>query len=290
LNEEVKASGQLLNNNSKGIIELINDFDPIDENQEQIIIDNCERNLKRGRLLLLIVGDGIRESVEDMVTYLSSSPQLQFTLGLVELQVFKNPNSEGLIIIPNLITRTREIIRAVIKIENSSTNSNITIETDFEEEGPKTQYTRTTITEDDFFEQLKQNVDLENVVFARLILNEAKEKGYYIDWNQGSFAVKYADPKGSGIKVTLFVTDRKGLFYIGYNSKQLSRLGFSNEISEEFTRRTASLIPGLNPHPTHLGFGNKYSNLNEIKPVYAEFMKEVETLVSKIEQLSIESD
>lgn len=132
-------------------------------------------------------------------------------------------------------------------------------------------------------------MDLENVVFARLILNEAKEKGYYIDWNQGSFAVKYPDPKGSGIKVTLFVTDRKGLFYIGYNSKQLSRLGFSNEISEEFTRRTASLIPGLNPHPTHLGFWNRYSNLNEIKPVYAEFMKEVETLVSRIEELSIES-
>ena len=151
LNESIKVSNQLFNNNSKGIIDLIKEFDLIDENQEQIIIDNIDRNLKRGRLLLLIVGDGIRESVEEMVDYLSNTPQIQFTLGLVELQVYKNPNTEtDLIVIPNLITRTREITRAIIKIENNSQNNQVLIETDFKEEKQKTNYTRTTISEDDF--------------------------------------------------------------------------------------------------------------------------------------------
>ena len=96
LNESIKAPGK------DNIIELIKKFEFIDEQQEQILIDNIERNLKRGRFLLLIVGDGIRESVEDMVDFLSGSPQLQFTLGLIELQVYKDPNSmEDLIVIPN---------------------------------------------------------------------------------------------------------------------------------------------------------------------------------------------
>jgi hypothetical protein len=283
LNESVKVSSQLLNNNTKGIIELIKEFDLIDENQEQIIIDNIERNLKRGRFLLLIVGDGIRESVEDMVDYLSSTPQIQFTLGLVELQVYKNPNAENdLIVIPNLITRTKEITRAIIKIENSNPNNVVTVETDFKEEKTKSQSFRTTITEDDFFEQLKQNTDSENVEFAKQILKTSKEKGFYIDWNQGSFVTKLLDPNGSGQKITLFVTDKKGLFYIGaWTASQLEKLGINKQLSYDFAERTAKIL-NLKIDPNYLGNWNKYSTIREIKLVFEEFMKEVDLFVKNI--------
>ena len=56
LNESIKQSNEIFQNKSKGIIDLIKEFDLIEESDEQIIIDNIERNLKRGRLLLLIVG------------------------------------------------------------------------------------------------------------------------------------------------------------------------------------------------------------------------------------------
>ena len=231
LNDGVKNSSQLYNNNSKGIIELIKDFENIEEHEEYKIIDNIERNLKRGRFLLLIVGDGIRESVEEMVDFLSNTPQIQFTLGLVELQFYKNPNVEGeLIAIPNLITRTREITRAIVKIENSTTGS-VTIETDFIEEKVKPITVRTTITEDDFFEQLQQNTDYESAEFAKHILATVKEKGYFVEWQQGAFVAKILDPNGSGSKITLFVTDRKGLFYLMQSGDQLKRLGMSNDIS-----------------------------------------------------------
>ncbi|MDI9365449.1 MAG: hypothetical protein QM541_10890 [Flavobacterium sp.] len=285
LNDAVKVSSQLLNNNTKGVIELIKEFDLIDESQEQIIIDNIDRNFKRGRLLLLIVGDGIRESVEDMVEYLSNTPQVQFTLGLVELQVYKNPNIENdLIVIPNLITRTKEITRAIIKIENSTTNNVINVETDFKEEKSKSQATRNTISEDDFFEQLKQNTDNESCEFAKYILKNSIEKGYYIEWNSGSFVTKLLDPNGSGQKVTLFVTDRKGLFYIGWTLIQLSRLGLSKEPSIEFAKQTASLVKGLKPNPNHLDSWNKYSTIKEIKPVFTEFMNEVDKFVERINE------
>lgn len=282
LNDGVKKSSQLYNNNSKGIIELIKDFENIEEHEEYKIVDNIERNLKRGRFLLLIVGDGIRESVEEMVDFLSNTPQIQFTLGLVELQFYKNPNVEGeLIAIPNLITRTREITRAIVKIENS-TNGNVTIETDFIEEKIKPITARTTITEDDFFEQLQQNTDYESAEFAKHILATVKEKGYFVEWRQGAFVAKILDPNGSGSKITLFVTDRKGLFYLMQSGDQLKRLGMSNEISLVYAKNTSELIKGLFPHPNHPDCWNKYATIKEIKPVFPEFMNEVDNYVENI--------
>ncbi len=282
LNDGVKNSSQLYNNNSKGIIELIKDFENIEEHEEYKIIDNIERNLKRGRFLLLIVGDGIRESVEEMVDFLSNTPQIQFTLGLVELQFYKNPNVEGeLIAIPNLITRTREITRAIVKIENSTTG-NVTIETDFIEEKVKPITARTTITEDDFFEQLQQNTDYESAEFAKHILATVKEKGYFVEWRQGAFVAKILDPNGSGSKITLFVTDRKGLFYLMQSGDQLKRLGMSNEISLVYAKNTSELVKGLFPHPNHPDCWNKYATIKEIKPVFAEFMNEVDNYVENI--------
>jgi hypothetical protein len=280
LNDKIKTSKL-----SKGIIEQLREFEPLDEYDEQVIIDNVERNLKRGRFLLLIVGDGIRESVEDMVEYLSNYSQLQFTLGLVELQVYKSPNSnDDLIVIPNLITRTKEITRAIIKIDNSTQSNNVTIETNFKEE--KITSNQTTITEDDFFEQLQQNTDAETTRFSKQILNDAKEKGYLIDWNLGSFVVKYLDPNGSGQKISLFVVDRKGLFYLIQSGEQLKRLGLSNESANNFAERTAALLVGIEQHSKNLDTWNKYGKTKMINEVYSRFMEEVDHYVERINEES----
>ena len=217
-----------------------------------------------------------------MVDFLSNTPQIQFTLGLVELQFYKNPNLEGeLIAIPNLITRTREITRAIVKIENSTTGS-VTIETDFIEEKVKPITVRTTITEDDFFEQLQQNTDYESAEFAKHILATVKERGYFVEWRQGAFVAKIFDQNGSGSKITLFVTDRKGLFYLMQSGDQLKRLGMSNEISLIYAKNTSALVKGLFPHPNHPDCWNKYTTIKDIKPVFNEFMKEVDTYVENI--------
>jgi hypothetical protein len=286
LNESIKQSNELFQNKSKGIIDLIKEFDLIEESDEQIIIDNIERNLKRGRLLLLIVGDGIRESVEDMVDYLQSTAQLQFTLGLVELQVFKNPNNESdLIVIPNLITRTREITRAIIKIENNSTNNIVSIETDFKEEKQKTNYTRSTITEDDFFEQLLQNTDRESLEIAKHILQVSKDKGFYIDWKTASFAVKYRDPNGSGQKITLYIVTKEGNFYIRSSSWQMQNLGLNGNSGLIFGKKTAELF-NLNIKPKYPDSWNKEPKIKEIYPKFDKFMEEVEIMINEINEQS----
>jgi hypothetical protein len=51
---------------------------------EQHFHDALTANLRRGRFLLLIVGDGIREGVEAIAEYLQVHSGLHFSLGLVE--------------------------------------------------------------------------------------------------------------------------------------------------------------------------------------------------------------
>lgn len=77
--------------------------------------DNLTINLRRGRFLLLIVGDGIREGVEAIAEYLQTHAELHFTLGLVELPIFEAPNGDR-IVMPRILARTHVIRREVVAI------------------------------------------------------------------------------------------------------------------------------------------------------------------------------
>jgi hypothetical protein len=76
--------------------------------------DALTLNLRRGRFLLLIVGDGIREGVEAITEYLQAHAGLHFTLGLVEMPIFEMPGASGRIVAPRVLARTQVVTRTVI--------------------------------------------------------------------------------------------------------------------------------------------------------------------------------
>lgn len=77
--------------------------------------DSITHNLKRGRFLLLIVGDGIRESVEAITEYLQNHSGSNFTLGLIEFPIFKLPDG-NMLAVPRILARTTSIVRNVITV------------------------------------------------------------------------------------------------------------------------------------------------------------------------------
>src|SRR5207253_8028936 len=89
---------------------------------EMASTDAVKRSLRYGRLLLLIVGDGIREGVEEMATYLQNAPNLQFTLGLVEIGCYSvgaGAAAPSTLLVPRVVMRTAEVTRAIVQIEMS---------------------------------------------------------------------------------------------------------------------------------------------------------------------------
>src|ERR1700719_3946724 len=77
--------------------------------------DALTANLRRGRFLLLIVGDGIREGVEAIAEYLQLHAGLHFSLGLVELPIYVMPNGDRWVA-PRVLARTALVTRNVVAV------------------------------------------------------------------------------------------------------------------------------------------------------------------------------
>jgi hypothetical protein len=85
------------------------------ETDEITFNDALTHNLRRGRFLLLIIGDGIREGVEAIGDYLQAHAGLHFSLGLVELPIFALPDGSQ-IVVPRVLARTALITRTVVAL------------------------------------------------------------------------------------------------------------------------------------------------------------------------------
>lgn len=107
--ERMCLSGQT-SSEIKSLYELV--ADQGDGLEEAAFVDAVSRNLDRGRILALAVGDGIRSKAEKLADLLDSSVHSQFTFALVELSIYENPDG-GYFIVPSTLAKTSMIPRQV---------------------------------------------------------------------------------------------------------------------------------------------------------------------------------
>lgn len=205
------------------------------ELSEPEFVDNVSRNLKRGRFLLMIVGDGIRESVELISDYLQEHAHLNFSFALVEERIYQLPESQGsrLLVQPRIIARTVEIERAVVRIDDGK----IVCEASKPKApGDKPSPKRSTITEQVFYEELgKIDPDLPGRV--RSFFERVRAVGLRVELQRGAairspdgyyhFGAFYPD----GTAMNWSITNRT-------NSQGIP------EVGEEYLDRLAALFPG----------------------------------------------
>jgi hypothetical protein len=84
--------------------------------------DAFDRLRRDGDVLLLIVADSIRSSVERLVQWMNKTiGSAPYKLGLVELGIYQLPNQER-ILIPKTLLRTREASRHVVTVNLTGSN------------------------------------------------------------------------------------------------------------------------------------------------------------------------
>ena len=128
-------------------------------------IDAVSNNLARGRILVLVVGDGIRREAEALGALLQSHAGAHFTFALVELAAWCNPTSGDFLIIPDILAQTVMIERGVVRLENGVLQ--VQAATAKATEKPNS------ISEEMFFEELaKLNMTLPSSVRAFLAIIE----------------------------------------------------------------------------------------------------------------------
>ncbi|USD62400.1 hypothetical protein J4N45_23825 [Vibrio sp. SCSIO 43140] len=86
---------------------------------EAPFIDAVQRNLSKGRFLLLVVGDGIREGAFEIKDFLNANASMEFSFAMVEMQIFHMPG-EQLLVNPQIMHKTEITERRVISLNQIS--------------------------------------------------------------------------------------------------------------------------------------------------------------------------
>jgi hypothetical protein len=117
--------------NVRSLFELVKEHNPsLDEAR---FIDAVSTNLKYGRFLLVIAGDGIREGVENLTDFLDRLGRLEFTFGLVEVGIYRLPDGP-LLFQPRVLAKTMIVRRSVVRV---SRDAQIEFEEGGEDEEPR---------------------------------------------------------------------------------------------------------------------------------------------------------
>lgn len=221
------AIGKTQKTSKKSLFQLVSEYSDVDE---QDFIDSVSRNLRRGRFLLLIIGDGIRENVEQMAEFLQKYAYLNFGFALVEFGVFGVPNRKDEYIVQSrLITQTVEIERAVFRIEDNQIVSAAPLETT-----AVTSSRKAKITEQVFFENLKADETVKKGL--KEFFERAENMELYLEPGQNSLKLKSSI---FGVNLGIFTTN--GEFYNCGISSATEQMG-KPQIGDDYLSQLAKLI------------------------------------------------
>jgi hypothetical protein len=156
--------------------------------------DAVSRNLTRGRAVIAVLGDGIREEMLPLANLVQGHAGHRFTFALVELAIYEvAPRAR--VVIPSVLAQTVLIERGVVRIEGDS-KQGLRVEITAAPVYPSNDSNskRMSIGEDEFFELLgKKDTAMPDCL--RAFLTKADAVGVYAAF-QGGLNLKHAAPEG----------------------------------------------------------------------------------------------
>ncbi|MCH7649742.1 MAG: hypothetical protein IIA63_01115 [Nitrospinae bacterium] len=282
-----KASGEKMGR----LYEMANPDPENAEEDEEVFIDTVTKNLGKGRFLLLIVGDGIREGVEAISNFLHDYANLNFTFALVEETVFELPDSNGkeLLVQPRVIARTIEIERNLIRLDHKS----LVMEPidapskDFPDNG-KPGERRVKISEEEFYKILKQ-VDSKAADLLPGFVDKCEDLGLYTKFGDSSLMLHWDNEDSVNFNFATFKKD--GTIMTNYFAERAKQIGHL-EIGEKYLENLASLLKGGqvakqgNVWFWHVRKNSDFPSISEMLQVGDEWIEIMKTTMEQINEVS----
>jgi hypothetical protein len=201
------------------------------ETDEISFHDTLSRNLKRGRFLLLIVGDGIREGVESMAEFLQQHAGFHFTLAFVEIALFEAPG--GYIAQPRILARTTNIDRGVVTLDEGR------IVISPPKGSTASSEKKTTITQERYFEQLENHFP---GIPAKLNAFTDSLAPYNVVREFGNDCMILRWRPGDGRNWNLGSITSRGEVWMDYLGQQANNAGLL-EIYKQYLTKLAQIVP-----------------------------------------------
>lgn len=206
---------------------------------EIAFVDRVSRNLRFGRHLLLIVGDGIHENLVSLVEHVQGHMGLQFMLGLIEIGIFRFQEQGGLVIVPNIVAKTLIVERAVLRLESKGILVEEPVHTSVNK---KSKGRAAPFSEQEFFEELAtRSTEASN--WLKNLLKRLDGLGVTYELKR-SLILRYA-PEGEK-DFGLGYIESSGRFQTGHSTWVLDDIGHVG-IARAYLEDIAELVDGFIP-------------------------------------------
>ena len=210
----------------------------LEDFQERVISTLCN-----GEFLLLIVGDRISPNLVMLSESISGAPGLDFRLGLIEMQLYplEEDKEWPLLVVPDIVGRTVEKTRGVIKIQYLKERPEIEIDVEEaeakeQEKGKTTKETFLSKTPDDLSEIYERYLDLWT------------EKGLTVYWGVAGFSLRV--PIEGRLRTVLDAYPEWAISLI--RSKDAMQIGVSDSAYREYNESISPI-----PQVKNILFGGK---------------------------------
>lgn len=271
------------------LIDLLNRSEG--EVDEQRFTDALARNLRLGRMLLLIVGDGIHESVEQMAETLGQSPHLGFTLGLVESSIYRLPGaSSEYVVFPRLVMRTQEVVRAVVEVNCRIAPEDVRVKlpTAAESRRPGA---RVSLTQEAYLARLAETATPALAEKVRTFLSEVRDLGVELVGRHSSLSLHYQHPASERwFNFGSLVVDGEVDFYSVLN--WVVREGLPEAVAMAYLRRVAELVPGsrietkvtkTGDHRSFVKVEGRHVSLAELLRTPSDWLEAIRSMMAEID-------
>ena len=256
--------------------------------------DTVNRCLSHGRFLLMILGDGIRENVRELASYLQKTPSLQFTLGLVEVACYQGSfqgDEDVLLLVPNVVAKTVEITRAVVRVEMSDEaagNVTTTVTTPYVDSRPAA----SSLSKNEFYEQLAMSVDESTAKKTRDLIDGLLDNSDLLNehFTKHMLRVRVTLPDAETNPIPILNISRRGAVQAEPKIRQhLVDWEYPDDVGKKYLDAVKMIHPQAVPQQTpngkyirKKGVGDK-TPLREMISKFAQFQSAILGLVEDIQ-------
>jgi len=252
---------------------------------EADFIDIVTKNISNARFLLMIVGDGIREGVEKMISFLNNNPTMQYKFALCELEVYELNNGERLVI-PNLTLKTKVVERGVLRIDNNKISY---VEEEIESKPETTNVDRSKYSSsnylslDEWIEKKLDNKQLESKV--RDFIQDIEDSNMFYTIGTSDLNIKLKLPQYNK-KMGVFMLFGGGKL-VGFHPSEfydyLETYNFSSSIAYELLEGLKKyLLPNQKHKPYENIKGYYYIDLEVFLNNKSEILSLIERFISNL--------
>jgi len=253
LNTEIRKLERNQNWGTNPLYEIVTQNSP-NPPDEEIFVDRVSRNLREGRFLLLILGDGVREDMASLANYLMHH-SLRYAFGIIQIRLFNMPDG-SILALPDVMAKTQTIERHVTVVTAPSADIRVA-ENVARPQIVTEKLQKTSISLDSFFEELAKAAP-DNVIWLKGFLQSLSDLPIEPQVGKSGETLQLKARFDSGDMTTLIsINSQQNAEFWGLANGYLKKTPGEQKIARSFLDRIASVVPNA-----HVAVYEKTGNMD----------------------------